>query len=89
MTAAVARLPRNPHSIPPAVEVLYDLAGLAAVAALAHYFFWFFAVVIAPAMVGSVILMIVENIIIRQDKANAAQEEPSVSADRSEDGSGD
>ena len=89
MTAAVASLSRNPHSIPPAAEVLYDLAGLAAVAALAHYFFWFFAIVIAPAMVGSVILMTVENIIIRQDKTHAAQEELSASADRSEDGCGD
>ena len=74
MTAAVANPVRGPYSIPLVAEVLYDLAGLAAVAALAHYFFWFFAIVIAPAMVGSVILMIVENIIIRQDKAIATQE---------------
>lgn len=69
--------------IPPLAELLYDLAGLAAIAALAHYLFWVFAIVIAPAMVGSVILMVVENIIVGRDLAKTAQEEPASGRARS------
>ena len=70
MTAAAHPKSSDPFSIPPFAELLFNLAGLAAVAALAHYLFWVFAIAILPAMLGSVLLMGVEMIIIGKDEAN-------------------
>ncbi len=73
MTATAGRDPGNPFCITPLSELLYNLAWLAVVAALAHYLFWVFAFAILPAMVGSVILMGVEQIIIGKDEAGVSK----------------
>lgn len=44
----------------PLAELLYNLAGLAAVAACAYFFFWGFAVVVGPSLLVSLALMLVE-----------------------------
>ncbi len=49
--------------ITPAVELFYNLAALGAVAACAYFFFWGFVLVVGPALLLSLILMLVERII--------------------------
>jgi hypothetical protein len=76
MTEAAAPAGQDPFAIPPLWEWLYNFAALAAVTAFGYYFFWVFVIVLVPAMVGSVALMIVENIIIQSDKTAAAKQQP-------------
>ena len=80
MTATAGRDPGNPFRITPLAELLYNLAWLAVVAALAHYLFWVFAIAILPAMLGSVILMGVEQIIIGKDEANVSKSDSPANA---------
>ena len=89
MTATAGHAPGNPFRIAPFAELLYNLAWLAVVAALAHYLFWVFALAILPAMVGSVILMGVEQIIIRKDEANVGNVGDVANADQEGSAGGD
>ena len=88
MTAAAGPRSDDRFGIPPLAEILYNLAGLTAVAVLAHYLFWVFAIAILPAMLGSVILMGVEQIIIGKDEANVNKSE-NAAQDRASEAAGD
>ncbi len=63
MSSAPSQPPAQAFGIAPVAELLYNLAALGAVAAFAYFFFWGFVLVVGPALLLSLILMLVERII--------------------------
>ncbi|MCH7765337.1 MAG: hypothetical protein IH916_02135 [Acidobacteria bacterium] len=63
MSPAPSQPPMQIFGIAPAAELFYNLAALGAVAACAYFFFWGFVLVVGPALLLSLILMLVERII--------------------------
>lgn len=63
MSPTPSQPPVRIFGITPAAELLYNLAALGAVAAYAYFFFWGFVLVVGPALLLSLILMLVERII--------------------------
>ena len=47
----------------PLTELLYNLAALAVVAALAYFFFWGFVVLVVPFLLISLALMMLERLV--------------------------
>lgn len=73
MTALAATAPGR-HGFNWAVELLYNLAALAAVAAFAYTFFWIFLILVAPTFLVSITLMIVEQMILRGEAAKQVKQ---------------
>ncbi len=63
MSPAPSQPPAQAFGIAPTAELLYNLAALGAVVACAYFFFWGFVLVVGPALLLSLILMLVERII--------------------------
>ncbi len=63
MSSAPSQPPAQAFGIAPTAELLYNLAALGAVAAFAYFFFWGFVLVVGPALLLSLILMLVERTI--------------------------